>query len=200
MDVGLVFTRDLSKDEWKSLGAGLCGLGRAWLWSLGDWICYGERFASVTGEERKKDKDDKKRLGRGVAVECAKITGYSPGFISDVKGVCQSVPIQLRHPLFTVHHAREFFQAKIPDGQLPFWAHRVLTEQLSTREMRIELRKSLRTESPSPSTTRPKLFAQQHIEFVRKFMTESESWTEAEWQAHASWHEPILKIFRWGGL
>lgn len=197
---GLEFTRDLTKEEWKQFGAGLRNIIRATLWFVGDWIIYGERFAEVTPEQREKDKRDKSRLGHGMAVEIGRITGYSPSFITSIKGVCQRVKPEWRAPELTMHHAREILSAQIPDAQVPFWTHRIKTEGLSTRELRIEIRKSLRTESPSPTTKRPSMFAQEATEFVRKFSAESEGWTEAEWQTYAAWFEPILKAFRGRGL
>jgi hypothetical protein len=199
LKTGLEFTRDLTKDEWKQLGGNLKDMAKAVLWWLGDWILYGDRMFAIGPDEREMDKRNLKRLGHGVAAELAKITGYSTNVIHDVKSVCLRVEIGWRHPNLTVYQAREILQA-VPDAQFPYWAHRVLTENLSTREVRIELRKSLRTEAPSPTTTRPNLFAQEHVDFVRKFMVQSETWTEAEWQAHAAWHEPILKAFRSRGL
>ncbi len=199
LKTGLEFTRELTKEEWKQLGVNLKGMAKAVLWWLGDWILYGDRMFAVGPDDRARDKRNLKRLGNGVAAELAQITGYSVNVIHDVKSVCLRVEIGWRHPDLSVYAAREILQA-VPDAQFPFWAHRVLTENLSTREVRVELRKSLRTEAPSPLTTRPNLFAQEHAEFVRKFMVESEKWTEAEIQAHAAWHEPILKFFRSRGL
>lgn len=198
-ETGLVFTRDLSKDEWKQVGVALKGMGKAWLWWIGDWVLYGEKMFSVTDEQRQGDKINRARMGYGMAIEIGNLTGYSPSFISSIKGVCQRVQLSWRSPNLTMHHAREILLA-VPDAQFPYWAHRVISENLTTREVRIELRKSLRTELPSPSTSRPTLFSQEHVEFVRKFMAESDKWTEGEWQAHAAWHEPILKAFRSRGL
>lgn len=199
MDAGLIFTRDLTKDEWKTVGTHLRKSMKAVLWWVGDWILYGEKMYSVTIDQRDEDKRNLKRLGHGMAMEMAKITGYSPGTISNIKSVCLRVNLPWRHDELTVQHASEILRA-VPDAQFPYWAHRVLSENLSTKDVRIELRKSLRTESASPATKRPTLFAQKHVDFVREFMAESEKWTEAEVQAHAAWHDPILKFFRSRGL
>lgn len=200
LKTGLAFSRELTKDEYKEVGIHLREELKATLWQIGDWIMYGEALFSVTNEEREQDKRNRKRLGRGIAVELANIIGVSPQYVTDIKSVCQRVPIKWRSPLVTINHAREILQSGIPDAQFPYWAHRVITEHLPTRVLRIELRKSLRTELPSPTTKRPVLFAQKHSEFVREFMAQCENWTEAEVQAYAASHEPVLKFFRSRGL
>lgn len=199
MATGLVFSRKLTKEEWLEIGAGLRDRLKSTLWQIGDWILYGEDVLAVTDEQREKDSVDKKRLGYGMAIEIGNMTGYSPSFVSSIKSVCQRIPLRCRAPNLTMHHAREIVLA-VPDAQFEFWIDKALKEGLSTRQLRIELRKSLRTEPRSPSTDRPALFAQEHSAFVRKFMAESEGWGEAEWIAHAAWHRPILEAFRGRGL
>jgi len=191
----LIFHRDITEEEWKTLGHELKNMYKASLWWIGDWLAYGHRMFEVTEEERKLAVRQLSRLQAGVLDSAANELGMSKGHLANVKSVAMRVIPSCRHEQVTLAHATEILRVIPSDKQYPFWADQVVKENLSVRVLRGKLRESQSTEKESPLSQRPSLFLQDYTEMIRRFQVESKKWTPAEIAVYEKASEVIFAFF-----
>lgn len=114
----LSFGRDLSYEEWETVGFELFRIEEAWQWWVGDWINYGEK---KYGETYK------------AAIE---VTGKSESTLKTVASVCRKFETCRRRHVSFSHHAE--VSALEPDRQDDL-LDRIETEGLTKRQLREEI-------------------------------------------------------------
>jgi hypothetical protein len=118
--VGLVVTKEISYDDWESVGAFLGALRDLSAWSLGDWIVVGEKLYE-------------ERVAQGIEV-----TGRSKATLLEYARVARKVPRKRRNPdLHFTHH--QLVAGKDPEEQA-MWLDRAVANDWSIEEFRGMLR------------------------------------------------------------
>lgn len=114
--------RDLDYRAWLLEGRRIGVMARASVWWIGDWLLYG---TSKWGERY---------------VEAAKITGYDPKTLRNIRYVSACFDMSLRRDSLTwSHHA--LLAALDPQEQAQ-WLDRAIADRLSVDDLRVELRAS----------------------------------------------------------
>lgn len=82
----LQFERELSYEEWESIGAELFKVDQAWQWWVGDWINYGEKKYGET------------------YTHALTVTGKTIGTLQDIAWICREFESSLRYEVSFYHH------------------------------------------------------------------------------------------------
>jgi hypothetical protein len=123
--------RDLDYRDWLLEGRRIGVMARASVWWIGDWLLYG---TSKWGERY---------------VEAAKITGYDPKTLRNIRYVSACFELSLRRDNLTwSHHA---LLAALESDEQAEWLDRAIADRLSVDDLRIELRTSKRGRYSLPS-------------------------------------------------
>jgi hypothetical protein len=144
-ETGLIFHREVTADEWKLMGITLKRMSKSLGWWIGDWLAYGDRLVGLTDEDRETAKRSLLRVQYGSLQEMGQEMGVSPQHLSDLKNVALRVNFTSRLVNLTTGHAIEILRGS-PDAQFDFWAHKAVSDKLSTKALRGQLRMAQRTE------------------------------------------------------
>lgn len=166
---GLIFHSEISKVEWDKMGYTLAGIVKGVNWWIGDWLAYGERFGLMSEEEKALSQKRLDRAEYGQLIAIGKVMRVSPKTLSNVKRAAQRISFPRRRPNVTVYDTIEILNQVPDDAQYDVWAARIEAEDLSQKDVRAELRRTYRTEKPSPTHTRPPLFSSAVTQFMVKW-------------------------------
>jgi hypothetical protein len=115
---------DMDYRSWVQEGSRIGSLARASAWWIGDWLCFG---TEIWGERYAK---------------AAKITGYDPKTLRNMRYVASRFDLSLRKDNLTwSHHA---LLAALDSEEQRYWLDRAGSEGLSVEDLRTELRHSQR--------------------------------------------------------
>ena len=107
-------------------------LGRGSPWWIGDWLLYG--MARGWGERYS---------------EAAKITGYDPKSLRNMRYVSSRFELSLRRDNLTWSH--HVLVAAFESDEQKYWFDRAVADKLSVDDLRVELRSSRRDSKSAPS-------------------------------------------------
>ncbi|MHB8491200.1 MAG: hypothetical protein ACYDA6_03155 [Solirubrobacteraceae bacterium] len=125
----------LALQDWVAEGRRIGLMSRSSPWWIGDWLRYG---TANWGE---------------LYSEAAKITGYDPKTLRNMRYVASRIDLSLRKDTLTFsHHA---LLASLDPPEQRAWLDRALADRLSVEDLRLELRGAeLGPRAPAPSTRR----------------------------------------------
>jgi hypothetical protein len=108
VDRGLVFTRALLPDEWRTIGRQLARVHQRTLWALGDWLNAGRVSRPLKPAPGEEDCEADYQYAR-------QITGRSYESISQIARVSRAFPIERRDVPLTWSFYREAL--RLPDAE-----------------------------------------------------------------------------------
>jgi hypothetical protein len=122
--VAWIAQHELAHEQWVFEGKRIGAIARGSAWWIGDWLLYGTR-----------------RWGERYA-EAAKVTGYDPKSLRNMRYVASRFQLSLRRDNLTYsHHA---LLAGFDAEQQCHWLDRAAKDRLSVEDLRIELRTARR--------------------------------------------------------
>jgi hypothetical protein len=122
---------DMEHRTWILEGRFIGALGRGSPWWIGDWLLYGT--ARGWGERYS---------------EAAKITGYDPKSLRNMRYVSSQFDLSLRRDNLTWSH--HVLVAAFEADEQNYWFDRAAADKLSVDDLRVELRSSRRDSKPAP--------------------------------------------------
>jgi hypothetical protein len=167
---GLVLPEGLPHDEWQKIGKQITQLASASMWMIGDWLAYGQvAYKGLPGFERMENDRYSK-----VAAD----TGLAEGSLRNAKYICAAVNLSRRRDKLTFGHAQEIV-GRVAPAQFDFWVDRAVSEGLSTKKLREELRKSTATHKPEPNDVGVTTDIEWLRQIERDFLHKAPKWNPA---------------------
>jgi hypothetical protein len=123
--------QQLEYPDWALEGKRIGVMARGSPWWIGDWLCYG---AARWGE---------------MYVAAARITGYDPKSLRNMRYVASRFEVSLRRDDLTWSH-HSLLASFDADGQR-HWLDRASEERMSVEDLRVELRAIRRVASTPPA-------------------------------------------------
>jgi len=146
------------------VGTKLSALNGSVMWLLGDWLAYGHRAYQ-------KEKWGG-RVPNGLYERISFETGYSQSTLRNAKFLCSHLEPACRQENLTFTHAQEIV-ALAPKNEIKKWIDKVVTEKLSVKAMREQLRREKASFQPESNDDGTTSVLETTRQFVRDFLAQS---------------------------
>lgn len=140
----LIIPESVPTSEFPAIFNSLASCLRITLWAIGDFLVEAERRAKA--EEKLTGK--KSTLLRNAYIEASNLCDYEKQTLYNAKNVCKFYPREVRRSVSFRHHQEAMKDlAKQPEVALEF-LDTAVEQKLSTREMRSDIRQTLKMVKP----------------------------------------------------